>query len=160
MSSITPILVDFQQEYMHMIKSTLVLTGGRDILEPERVNKQHRGALSKLPSAYRHGLVYVYRQAPCHPTSGYLLSRWYPGTLPTAFADGSGTAGSTSVFTSHGSQIVKQVFRRPGSSPAFQFLWKMKQTPGAGAWFGRAFHGMLCALPSERMMLPHLALSQ
>lgn len=32
----------------------------------------------------------------------------------------------------------------------------MKQTPGAGSWYGRAFHGMLCALPNEGTMLPHL----
>lgn len=33
MSSVTPILDDFQQEYIHTIKSTLVLIGGRDALE-------------------------------------------------------------------------------------------------------------------------------
>lgn len=60
------------------------------------------------------------------------------------------------MFISAVPQIEKQFFRRPGSNAAFRFLWKMKQTPCAGAWYGRASDGMLCALPKEGMMPPHL----
>lgn len=69
-----------------------------------------------------------------------------------SFADRSWTAGSMDVFTS-GVVPNSELFRRRGSNPAFQLAWKMKRTPGAGAWLGRAFHGMSCALPNERTKL-------
>lgn len=86
---------------------------------------------------------------------GYLESwqGWYPGkrSLSTAFPDRSWTVGSMNIITSDMSQIV--FLRKPGSNLALQLLLKMKQTPGVGAWYGRACHGMLCALPSEGVAL-------